>query len=138
MRAIRFLPILLPLFLAVPARADDKQAPVHKVTQLESFVMVDPLYTTIIDADRPCGLLLVDIGLNIPDAALRNEAMRALPVLRDAYLRNLINYTTASVRPWQQPDVSEISARLQRVTDKALKKSGARVLLAQVAIRITR
>jgi len=42
------------------------------------------------------------------------------------------------VRPWQQPDVSVIADRLQRVTDRALKKKGARVLLAQVAMRITR
>ena len=138
MRAARFLALVLPLALVRPALADDQAAPVHKVTQLESFVMVEPMYTTVVDANRPIGLLMVAIGLDIPDAALRGEAEHALPVLRDAYLRNLMTYTTASVRPWRQPDVSAIAERLQRVTDRALKRSGAHVLLANVAIRITR
>lgn len=137
MRAIRLLALVLPLALAGPALAD-RAAPVHKVTQLESFVMIEPMYTTIVDANRPIGLLMVAIGLNIPDAELRSEAEHALPVLRDDYLRSLMTYTTSSVRPWRQPDVNAIADRLQRVTDRALKKTGAHVLLANVAIRITR
>jgi len=137
MRAARFLAFVLPLALVRPALADES-APVHKVTQLESFVMVAPMYTTIVDAERPIGLLMVAIGLNIPDAGLRAEAEHALPVLRDDYLRSLMTFTVTNVRPWRQPDVDEIAARLQRVTDRALKKSGAHVLLGDVAIRITR
>jgi hypothetical protein len=34
--------------------------------------------------------------------------------------------------------VEVISERLQKLTDRALKKKGARVLLAQVAMRISR
>ncbi len=137
MRTAPLLALVLPLALARQALAE-QSAPVHKVTQLESFVMVEPMYTTIVDANRPIGLLMVAIGLNIPDADLRGEAEHALPVLRDAFLRSLMSYTTSSVRPWRQPDVTAIAERLQRVTDRALKKSGARVLLANVAIRITR
>ena len=137
MRALRSLALLIPLLLAGPALAD-QSAPVHKVTQLESFVMVDPMYTTIVDSNRPVGLLMVAIGLNIPDAGLRAEAEHALPVLRDDYLRSLMTFTVTNVRPWRQPDVDEIAARLQRVTDRALKKQGAHVLLGDVAIRITR
>jgi hypothetical protein len=137
MRAAPFLALLVPLALARPAFAD-RAVPVHKVTQLESFVMVAPMYTTIVDAERPIGLLMVAIGLNIPDADLRAEAEHALPVLRDAYLRSLMTYTTTHVRPWQQPDVNGIARRLQRVTDRALKRAGARVLLGGVAMRITR
>jgi len=137
MRAARLLALVLPLVPAAPALAD-QAAPVHKVTQLESFVMVDPMYTTIVDSNRPVGLLMVAIGLNIPDADLRAEAQHALPVLRDAYLRSLMSYTTTHVRPWREPDVSEIAGRLQRVTDRSLKNSGARVLLGGVAMRLTR
>lgn len=137
MRAARLLALVCPLALVQPALAD-QSVPVHKVTQLESFVTVQPIYTTIVDGGRPIGLLMVAIGLNIPDADLRSETEHALPVLRDAYLRSLMTYTTASVRPWRQPDVNEIAERLQRVTDRALKKKGARVLLANVAVRITR
>jgi len=126
------------LTLQPAAASDKKAAPVHKITQSESFVMLEPMYATIIDARRPSGLLMVAIGLDIPDEDLRNDAERALPVLRDDYVRNLMSFAATSIRPWQQPDVVEIANRLQRVTDRALKRKGARVLLAQVAIRVTR
>jgi len=123
-----------------PARAGDdgKQMAEHKITQAKSFVPVDPMYATILDNGRPVGLLLVAIGLNIPSDDLRDQAQHALPVLRDAYLRNLMTFSAAAVRPWQQPDVAVIAARLQRVTDRVLRKEGAQVLLGQVMIRVSR
>ena len=96
------------------------------------------MYATILDKGRPAGLLLVSIGLDIPDTALRAKAQRALPILRDYYVRNLMSFTAAAVRPWRQPDVEVIAARLQRVTDRALHTKGAQVLLGQVMLRISR
>jgi hypothetical protein len=60
-----------------------------------------------------------------------------MPVLRDAYIRNLMAFTANVVRTDSQPDVGMIADRLQAVTDRALKKKGAKVLMAQVAIRVT-
>ncbi|HZZ80366.1 MAG TPA: hypothetical protein VFE62_17775 [Gemmataceae bacterium] len=133
------LTVLLAAFLASPALAeDDGAAPKHKVTQSESYVAFEPIYATIVDAGKPCGMLMVHFGLDIPNDELRDEATRGLPVLRDAYVRNILSFTATAVRPWQQPDVNTISDRLQHLTDRALKKKGARVLLAQVAMRISR
>lgn len=131
------------LLAAVPAFAadddsDSTPAPKHKVTQSPSWVSMEPMYATIIDADRPCGMLLVEIGLDIPNEELRVQAAHALPILRDYYVRSLTSFAASTVRPWRQPDVTVIADRLQRVTDKALKQKGARVLLGQVAMRITR
>jgi flagellar basal body-associated protein FliL len=120
--------------LAAPALAGGDQ-PEHKVTQSDSFIMVEPMYTSIVDAGRPAGMLLVAIGLDIPDAKLRGEADHGMPVLRDAYVRSLMAFTAAAVRPTVQPDVGMIADRLQRVTDKALHRKGAHVLLAQIAIQ---
>ena len=100
--------------------------------------MLAPMYATILEARRPSGLLMVAIGLDIPNEDLRDEAERALPILRDAYIRNLMGFAATAVRPWRQPDVVEIGNRLQRVTDRALKRKGAQVLLAQVAVRVTK
>jgi flagellar basal body-associated protein FliL len=140
--------LLLSFALALPAGAaehgggeggDKKQkAPEHKITQSESYIMLDPIYTTIVSDNRPAGMLMVGMGLDIPDAALRANAARAMPVLRDAYVRNLMTFTANMVRTDAQPDVGMIAARLQGVTDRALKKKGARVLLAQVALRVTK
>ena len=134
--------LLLAAALAASSRADDGddggKAPKHKVTQSASYLMIDPMYSAILEGDRPVGMLMIGIGLDIPDAKLRAEAEHALPVLRDAYVRNLLNFSTTSVRAWKQPDVAQIADRLQAVTDRALGRKGAKVLLAQVAMRITK
>jgi|WetSurMetagenome_2_1015567.scaffolds.fasta_scaffold355580_1 flagellar basal body-associated protein FliL len=155
MRRLVLLSILLAAALAVPApavaaegaaaeKADkpgdkdkkDKKAAVHKVTQSESYLMVDPLYTSILDGNRPLGLLMVGIGIDVPDKDLRERVERDMPRLRDGYVRALMAFTAVNVRSWRQPDVAALADRLQVVTDRLLGKKGARVLLAQVAIRL--
>lgn len=131
------------LLFAAPAHAEDidsngGKAPKHKVTQSVSYVEIDPMYATILDADKPVGILMIGVGLDIPNAKLRDEARHAMPVLRDALIRSLMNFSTTSVRTWKQPDVVEMAARLQRVTDRALGRKGATLLLAQVAMRVTK
>ena len=127
------------LLAIVPARADDdKKQAVHKVTQSKSYLMVDPIYATIVSGNRPAGMLMVGIGIDVPDETLRAEADHAMPVLRDAYVRNLMAFAATQVRTWRQPDVAAIAQRLQGVTDRALGRKGARLLLAQVAMRLMR
>jgi flagellar basal body-associated protein FliL len=132
----------LALILALgPARAEDapkaQKAPEHKTTQSKSYIGIDPIYTTIVADNRPAGMLMVGTGLDVPNDALREEVNRSLPVLRDAYIRNLMTFTANVVRTDAQPDVAVIADRLQAVTNRALGKKGAKVLLAQVAIRVT-
>lgn len=132
------LALVAACLLALPAgaAAADKKSPVHKITQSASYLMLDPIYTTIMQGDRTAGLLMIGIGLDVPDPALRAQADHAMPVLRDLYLRSMMEFTAAAVRPWEQPDVTVIADRLQEVTDRALGRPGARVLLAQVAMRL--
>ena len=137
MRRSVLLVILVALVLAVPAGAA-KKAAVHKITQSASYLMIDPIYTTIMDGNKIAGLLMIGIGLDVPDGELRAHAEKRMPVLRDVYVRSLMAFTATSVRPWRQPDVGEIADRLQRVTDRTLKRKGARILLAQVAMRLTK
>jgi flagellar basal body-associated protein FliL len=120
-----------------PKAQKAQKAPEHKTTQSKSYIMVDPIYTTIVADNRPAGMLMIGAGLDVPDDKLREEVSRSMPVLRDAYIRNLMTFTANIVRTDAQPDVGLIADRLQGVTDRALKKKGAKVLLAQVAIRVT-
>jgi hypothetical protein len=99
--------------------------------------MIDPIYATIVSNDRPAGLLMIGVGIDVPDETLRAEADHAMPVLRDAYVRNMMAFAATQVRTSRQPDVALIALRLQGVTDRALGRKGARVLLAQVAMRLT-
>jgi hypothetical protein len=145
------LAILAAAALAVPAPAvaaepaakaegkdkkDDKKTATHKITQSESYLGMDPLYTSILDGNRPLGLLMVGIGIDVPDPVLRDQVEREMPRLRDGYVRSLMAFTATNVRSWRQPDVVVLADRLQGVTDRILNKKGARILLAQVAIRL--
>ncbi len=139
------LPLTALLFAALaisPVHAADggdkaQKAPEHKTTQSKSYIMVDPIYTTIVADNRASGMLMVGAGIDVPDEKMREVVIRSLPVLRDAYIRNLMAFTANVVRTDTQPDVGTIADRLQAVTDRALKKKGAKILLAQVAIRVT-
>ena len=110
----------------------------HKTTQAESFIMIEPIYSSILEGIRPRGLLLVEIGLDVEDPKLRAQVVHSLPVLRDAYVRSQMLYAATAVRIWRQPSVEDISSRMQAVTDQVMGRKGARVLMAQTAIRITR
>ncbi len=141
---LRLLPAWLGFATLLPVAAlaaDDgaaEKAPEHKVTQSKSYLSLEPIYATIVDDNRAQGMLMVGIGLDVPDEALRELANRSMPVLRDAYVRNLMAFTATAVRTNAQPDVTQIADRLQNVTDRALGKKGAKILLAQVAIRVNR
>jgi flagellar basal body-associated protein FliL len=138
MRSVWFPIVALLVLATAPARADDDQkAAKHKITQAKSYLMVEPLYTTILADDRPVGLLMIGVGIDVPDEKLRGEAEHAMPVLRDAYLRNLMAFAATQVRISTQPDVTVIAKRLQAVTDRALGRKGAKLLLAQVAMHLT-
>jgi flagellar basal body-associated protein FliL len=127
----------LPVAAADDAKPKTQKAPDHKSTQSKTFVDVDPIYTTIVDDNRAAGMLMLKIGLDVPDDALHADIDRSMPVLRDAYIRNMMTFTANVVHTDAQPDVGLIADRLQGVTDRALKRKGAKVLLGQVAIRVT-
>src|ERR1700733_8902623 len=82
---------------SLPVRGEDapkaQKAPEHKTTQSKSYIMVDPIYTTIVADNRPAGMLMVGAGLDVPDDSLREEVTHSMPVLRDAYIRNLMTFT---------------------------------------------
>ena len=123
---------------AAAAAAANNQPAQHKTTQSESYIGIEPLYASILDGTRPRGLLMVEIGLDVPDSDLRERVNRAMPALRDAYVRSLLTYAATSVRPWRQPSVEDIANRMQTITNHVIGREGAKVLMAQTAIRLTR
>ena len=130
---------MIPLCSGSPAWAADNNAPAQrKTTQSESYIMIDPMYASILDGIKPRGLLMVELGLDIPDAKLRDRVAQNLPALRDAYVRSLLTYAASAVRPWRQPNVEDIANRMQTITNRLLGREGAKVLMAQTAVRLTR
>ena len=118
--------------------AENAQPAQRKTTQSESYIPVEPMYASILDGVRPRGLLLVEVGLDVPDVDLRGQVNQALPVLRDAYVRSLLIYAANAVRPYRQPNIEDIANRMQAITDKVMGRKGAQILMAQTAIRLTR
>ena len=136
---IRFAAAALVLLALGAGQTQAMEAPAQrKTTQSESFVAIDPMYATILEGSRPRGLLMVEFGLDVPDSALRAKVSHALPNLRDAYVRLLIAYGATAVRVFRQPNVEDIAARMQAVTDRVMGEPGAKVLMAQTAMRVTR
>lgn len=137
--ALLCLTAAIPLFAgSLPALAAEGGSGVRKATQSESYVVIEPMYASIIDGVTPRGLLLVELGLDIPDSTLRERVAQNLPAMRDAYLRALLSYAATSVRVWRQPNVEDIANRMQAITNKIVGREGAKVLMSQTAIRITR
>jgi len=117
-------------------KKSDKKDAKHAISTSPNYIGIEPIYTTILDGDFIAGTLMLGIGLDIPDAKLRDQAEQNLPLLRDAYVRTMLVYTSANIRPWRQPDAEDIAEKLQNATDRKLKRKGAHVLLAQIAIRV--
>ena len=133
--------VALVLCTSVAGTAQAMEAPApaqRKTTQSESFVALDPMYATILEGSRPRGLLMIELGLDVPDATMRARVSHALPTLRDAYVRSLMAYGATAVRAWRQPSVDDIADRMQAITDRLMGGPGAKVLMAQTAIRVTR
>jgi flagellar basal body-associated protein FliL len=140
-RLIRTAAAALVLLAAATLNSNSQasEAPAQrKTTQSESYVVIDPMYATILEGSRPRGLLMIEIGLDVPDGALRAQVSHALPTLRDAYVRSLIAYGATAVRVFRQPSVDDIAQRMQVITDRVMGKPGAKVLIAQTAMRVTR
>jgi flagellar basal body-associated protein FliL len=140
---LRLLPLCLSFLAltsvtALGAAEDAQKKPEHKTSQAKSYLSLEPIYTSIMGDGRAQGMLMVGIGLDVPDEKLRETADRSMPVLRDAYVRNLMAFTATAVKTDAQPDITLIADRLQNITDRALGKKGAKILLAQVAIRVSR
>lgn len=136
-----FALLLLALSLAAPAAASspapakkpEKQE--RKITAAPSWITVDPIAVAILRQNRIQGVFLVEFGLDIENEALRTRASEILPILRDAWLRNMSDLAATRVRVGRQADLDVLTARLQATTDRMLGAPGAKVLLLQAVVR---
>ena len=128
------LSLALPLVL-IAALAASTATGAEKVDKKkgggESFLQLPTLTATIFRADGGRGVLQVDVGLDIPDGALRQRASHSVPRLQDAYTRQLLIYAPA-IPPGAPPNPDIISQELQRATDQTLGKPGAKLLLGTI------
>ena len=121
--------------LAGPAQASEPDKEQRRITSAETYVPAPTLSAPITANYVFAGLLVVDLGFDVPDAKLRTRVGVLQPKLTDAMRSALADYTYARFRPGGAPDPDRIESMLQQAADRTLGVAGARVLLANVMVQ---
>jgi hypothetical protein len=127
----RRLLLAFAVLAALPAAAiagEDK-----KKTGGETYIPINTLTAYMMRPGSRRGVITVDCGLDIPDAALRARAELVLPRLRAAYVQQVQIYA-GGLPIGAPPSPAFIARNLQRATDEVLGRPGARVLMGAVLV----
>ena len=116
---------------AAPALASE--APAKGAAPTSHYLAFPTLTATVFRTDRRRGVMAVDATLDIPDNALRARAASLQPRLRAAYAQAL-NVYAASLPAGRPADPEYLSREMQRQTDQAIGKPGAKFLLGSILI----
>jgi hypothetical protein len=114
---------------ALAHASDDKK----KKTGGESYLQINTLTAYTSQPGGKRGVMTIDCGLDIPDAALRQRAELVLPRLRAAYVQQAQIYA-GGLPSGTAPNPDYIARNLQRSTDQVLGRPGARVLMGAVMV----
>lgn len=117
------------------ASAAQEQAPAsrqERLTSAESFLPMPTLSAGVLQRHASLGTIVVDMGLDIPDAGLRRRAQLNAPRIRDALRTALATYSSTYYRDRTPPDPSTLTRLLQNSVDRVLGAEGARVLLVNI------
>ena len=98
-----------------------------------SYVQIQPLLGATKRSGGRHGVLSVDCGLDVPDAALRIRVEQSLPRLRSAYVQTIQSYA-AGLGEGAVPSPDYIAQTLQRQTDALLGRAGAKLLLGAIVV----
>jgi len=98
-----------------------------------SFLPIDAMVASTNKPGGRRGVLTVECGLDVTDAALRTRADASIPRLRAAYLQTIIAYA-AGLSPGAEPNADFIARALQRQTDAVLGRPGAKLLLGAILV----
>lgn len=138
MRPDRRLIVLGALaWLASPAAAQHAQQPAapdrqQRLTSAETYLPLPTLSAGVLRRTGSAGAIVVDMGLDIPDAELRRRAAANIPRLRDSLRTALATYATTFHRQGAAPDPASMVRLMQQAVDHTLGAAGARVLLTNI------
>ncbi len=137
-----FLAVALFASLATPAFASGggsaapaSQAPAtrqERLTSAETYLPMPTLSAGVLQRNDNHGTIVVDMGIDVPDAELRHRALLNAPRIRDALRTALSNYSSTYYRIRTAPDPTELTRQMQLAVNRVLGGPGARVLLANI------
>ncbi|HVI31820.1 Tat pathway signal protein [Phenylobacterium sp.] len=133
MRRRSFLGLVLAA--AAPATAMASSAPEGEKKRAggASYIVIQTLAATTNKGGGRRGVLTVECGLDVPDAALRGRVEQSLPRLRAAYYQTVQTYA-AGLPPATAPNADFLAQNLQRQTDAIVGKPGAKLLLGAILV----
>jgi hypothetical protein len=97
----------------------------------ETYFRLPVVTASILHADGRRGVLSVETGVDVPDAALRLRAQQSSPRLRAAY-NTAVQRFANGLRPGAVPNIDQLANDLQAATNATLGRAGARLLLGTV------
>lgn len=112
-----------------------QQAPAsrqERLTSAESFLPMPTLSAGVLQRHSTQGTIVIDMGLDVPDADLRRRTQLNAPRVRDALRTALATYSSTYYRDRTAPDPTQLTRLLQQAVDRTLGASGARVLLVNI------
>lgn len=118
-----------------PAKDKGKGKEQRRITSAETYVPSPTLSAPVTSNYQFAGLMVVDVGFDVPDAKLRTRVTTLQPRLTDAMRSALADYTYARFRAGSAPDPDRILLMLQQAADRTLGVSGAKVLLSNVMVQ---
>lgn len=117
---------------SAPAQQQESASIQERLTSAETYMPMPAFQAGVLQRNINQGTIVVDMGLDIPDAALRRRAQLNAPRLRDALRTALANYSSVYYRVRTAPSPTELTRQMQAAVDRVLGAPGARVLLANI------
>lgn len=114
---------------AAPAAPATRQ---ERLTSAETYLPMPTLSSGVLQRNDNQGTIVVDMGIDVPDADLRHRALLNAPRIRDALRTALSNYSSTYYRVRTAPDPTELTRQMQIAVNRVLGGPGARVLLANI------
>ena len=121
--------------LAAGSGGDQAQAPAsrqERLTSSDSWLPVPTLTACILNRSVTDATIIVDMGIDVPDATLRRHANANGPRVRDALRTALTTYANTYYHMHTAPDPATITRLLQQAVDQTLGAQGGRVLLVNI------
>ncbi len=97
------------------------------------YLQLKSVAVSIVRPNGRRGVLTVEVGLDVPDPGLRDKVDLYLPLLYSAYVSALQPYALG-LTAGQPPNADFISMTLQRETDRALGRRGAKLLIGSILL----
>lgn len=98
-----------------------------------TYVRFPTVTASVTRSDGRRGVMTVETGVDVADAALRTRAEQSGPRLRAAY-NTVVQRTAAALLPGFAPNIDRLAQELQAATDQTLGRAGARLLLGTVMV----